>query len=188
MPKILGISTSPRKNKNTEFIVKKALENIKDCETEFISLAELEVKPCSSCDACKNKAECIIEDDMHRIYELLKDANGIIIGSPVYFGNMSAQCKALIDRTLMLRRHKMALKDKVVGVVVVGRSRNGGQELVARSIQSAFLIHECLIVSDQETAHFGGLVHEPAEKDEVGIKTVVNLAKKVESLVLKLNK
>ncbi|MHA1379681.1 MAG: flavodoxin family protein [Candidatus Helarchaeota archaeon] len=188
MPTILGISTSPRKNKNTEFLIKKALENIKECETEFISLAELEVKPCTSCDGCKEKAACIIDDGMQKIYELLKNADGIIIGSPVYFGNMSAQCKALIDRTLMLRRHKMALRNKVVGVVVVGRSRNGGQELVARSIQSAFLIHECLIVSDQETAHFGGLVHEPAEKDEIGLKTVVNLAKKVESIVLQLNK
>lgn len=184
---ILGISTSPRKNKNTEFLVKKALENIKKCNTEIISLAELEVKPCTSCDACKDKAECIIDDDMQKIYELLKRADGIIIASPVYFGNMSAQCKALIDRTLMLRRHKMALKDKVVGVLAVGRSRNGGQELVARSIQSAFLIHECLIISDQETAHFGGLVHEPAEKDEIGLKTVVNLAKKMEELVLKLS-
>ena len=188
MPFILGISTSPRKNKNTEFIVKKALETIKNCETKFISLAELEVKPCNSCDFCKDKAECSIKDDMQQIYELLKTADGIIIASPVYFGNMSAQCKALIDRTLMLRRHKMALRDKIVGVLVVGRSRNGGQELVARSILDAFLIHECLIVSDQETAHFGGLVHEPAEKDEIGLKTVVNLAKKVEKIVLKLNK
>lgn len=188
MPIILGISTSPRKNKNTEFLVKKALENIKKCKTEFISLAELEVKPCTACDACKEQPECIIEDDMQKIYGPMKKAHGIIIGSPVYFGNMSAQCKALIDRTLVLRRHKMALKDKVVGVIAVGRSRNGGQELVAQSIQSAFLIHECLIVSDQETAHFGGLVLEPAEEDEIGLNTVINLAKKVESVVLKINK
>ncbi|MFX0141614.1 MAG: flavodoxin family protein [Candidatus Hodarchaeota archaeon] len=188
MAKILGISTSPRKNKNTEFLIKRALENIKNCETEFISLAELEVKPCTSCDACKEKSECTIQDDMPKIYESMKNCDGLIIGSPVYFGNMSAQCKALIDRTLVLRRHKMALKNKVVGIIAVGRSRNGGQELVARSIQSAFLIHECLIVSDQETAHFGGLAQEPAEKDETGLKTVINLAKKVESLVLQLYK
>ncbi|NHI93481.1 MAG: flavodoxin family protein [Candidatus Lokiarchaeota archaeon] len=186
--RIIGISTSPRKNGNTTFMIKHALEMIKSCETEYISLSELEIKPCSSCDACKEKPECIIKDGMENIYPILKQADGIIIGSPVYFGNMSAQCKALIDRTLVLRRHEMALKDKVLGVLAVGRSRNGGQELTVMSIHNAFLIHECIIVSDQTTAHFGGLVVEPANKDELGLKTVENLAKKVEELVIKLNR
>ena len=152
--KIIGISTSPRKDGNTAFIVKKALETIESCKTEYISLAEDEIKPCNSCNACKEKPECVIKDGMEKIYKLLRETDGIIIGSPVYFGNMSAQCKALIDRTLVLRRHKMALKNKVLGVLAVGRSRNGGQELTAISIHNAFLIHECIIVSDQVTAHF----------------------------------
>ncbi len=185
--KIIGISTSPR-NDNTTFLVKNALNHIKTCETQFISLADLEIKPCTSCDACKNKPECVIQDDMQGIYKSLKEADGIIIGSPVYFGNMSAQCKALIDRTLVLRRHKMALKNKVVGVIVVGRSRNGGQELTASSIHNAFLIHECIIVSDTETAHFGGLATDPAQNDELGVETVKNLARKVEEVVKLIHK
>ena len=84
--------------------------------------------------------------------------------------------------------NNLALKNKVVGVLAVGRSRNGGQELTAVSIHNAFLIHECIIVSDTETAHFGGLATDPAKNDELGMKTVINLAKKVEEIVLKLNK
>ncbi|MHA1784911.1 MAG: flavodoxin family protein [Candidatus Helarchaeota archaeon] len=186
--KILGISTSPRRDGNTSFLIKKALKEIKSCETEYVSLGEIEIKPCTSCNACKEKPECIIKDGMEKIYPLLRAADGIIIGSPVYFGNMSAQCKALIDRTLVLRRDKMALRNKIVGVVAVGRSRNGGQELTVSSIHNAFLIHECIIVSDQSTAHFGGIAQDPVEEDKTGLETVINLAKKVEELVIQMSK
>lgn len=106
---------------------------------------------------------------------------------------MSTKCKAFIDRTLPFRRNGFLLKDKIVGVLAVGGSRNGGQEITIQSVQAAFLIHDCIIASDgYNTAHFGGMCWQRhpggIEKDETGLKTVENLGKRVTELVLKFGK
>ncbi|MHC1590808.1 MAG: flavodoxin family protein [Candidatus Helarchaeales archaeon] len=192
MVKILGISCSPRKNGNTASLVQLALDEIKsDCETEYISLAGKKIGFCIACDKCKDQPKCPIEDDVENILNSMKQADGIILGSPVYFGNMSAQAKALIDRTLVLRRHGMQLRNKVFGFISVGGSRNGGQEIVLQSLHAALLIHEAIIVSDRETAHFGGIAvgRNPGEavKDEIGVKTVRNIAIKVLEIAKKIS-
>ena len=145
-----------------------------------------------ACDECKSDLECPIEDDMSSISEALQKAHGIIIATPVYFGNMSAQAKALIDRTLPMRRNGMRLKDKVIGCIAIGASRNGGQELVVQSLHNAFLIHECIIVSDTKTAHFGGIAVSGRNQDAVladksGLQTIKNLASQVMSVASKMN-
>ncbi|MHA1145543.1 MAG: flavodoxin family protein [Candidatus Helarchaeota archaeon] len=193
MVKILGVACSPRKKGNTSFLIQTALNTIEnECETKFISLAGKKINFCTACDYCKNEPKCSIDDDVEAILNEMKEADAIILGTPVYFGNMSAQAKALIDRSLPLRRNGMLLRDKIMGFVAVGGSRNGGQELVLQSLHNGFLIHECIIVSDKETAHFGGTVvgRNPgdAEKDDIGLKTVKNLAMRVLDITKKIKK
>ncbi|MBN1521679.1 MAG: flavodoxin family protein [Candidatus Aureabacteria bacterium] len=197
--KILGVSCSPRKEKTTEYCLKKALEeasSFQGIETAFLSLAEKDLHGCAACQYCRNVLDCSLKDDFQKeILPLLKDPAlaGIIIATPVYFGTMSAQCKAFLDRTLPLRRNGFMLKNKVAGVIAVGGSRNGGQELAVQAVHAALLIQNCIIVSDGcNTSHFGGTAWERhpggIDKDEDGLETVKNLGKRVAETVLALNK
>ena len=113
MQKILGIVGSPRKG-NTSFLVKKALEAAESegVEVETIFLGKLDINPCIACETCKETGKCSIEDDVGEVLSKISSAQGIIMGSPVYFGSISAQTKMLMDRTRPLRRD-FKLKNKV---------------------------------------------------------------------------
>ena len=89
-------------------------------------------------------------DDFPSLVPKLGDPKvaGIIIGSPVYFGNMSSLCKAFLERLMMFRKDNFALSNKVAGVLAVGGARNGGQELTIRSIQTALFGQEMIIVGE----------------------------------------
>lgn len=193
MVKIIGIIGSPRKGSNTEIYVKKALEAAEDAgaETEIIDLGSAEIEPCIACDICKSTGECAIYDDMGEITSKLIDAQGIIIGSPVYFGNVTSQVKMFMDRSRPLRID-FKLKDKVAGAISVGASRNGGQETTITAIHQFLLIQDTIIVGDgAPMAHYGGAgvsgTAGEAREDDVGLETSANLGRRVAELALKLN-
>lgn len=98
--KILGIVGSKRKKGNTSSLVQKALEAAKreGIESELIFLADYSIKDCTGCEGCRNTYRCIIKDDMQKIYPLLLEADAVVLGSPTYFYNVSADMKAFIDR------------------------------------------------------------------------------------------
>ena len=99
--KVIGISGSPRPEGNTTLLVREALNAIAEegIETEFISLADKELNPCIGCNICKEIGSCQIIDDVDEILQKMKEADGIIVGSPVYFGGVTAQLKILMDRS-----------------------------------------------------------------------------------------
>ena len=100
--KILAICGGMREESNTNKLVKKIAES-SGCDFEVVDLGKLEVKPCTGCSECMmNDGKCPIEDDMQGIYEKLMDADGIILGSPTYYMNVSGVVKCLIDRSLAL--------------------------------------------------------------------------------------
>jgi len=187
---ILGISGSPREGSNTDYLVKVALEAAEEVsgeETEFLSVRDLDISPCRACDECTETGECAVNDDMQDVYELMRECDGMIIGSPVYYGGVSAQLKALMDRTRPLRIN-WELKDKVGGAIAVGGARNGGQEHTLRDIQNFFMIHAMIVVGDADpTAHFGGagVGLEPGDvkQDEEGIETARNTGRRVGEVV-----
>lgn len=193
MAKILGISGSPR-NGNTSFLVKEALKAAEEegVETEFISLMDKELNPCLACDICKTEGECVINDDINDILNKMEESDGIIIGSPVYFGGVSSQVKMLIDRSRPLRRG-FKLGNKIGGAISVGASRNGGQETTIRQIHDFMLIHSMVVVGDDgPTAHYGGTGVgggvDDCKEDEHGINTSRNLGKKMAKLIKMIKK
>ncbi len=101
---VIGIIGSPRKNGNTSVTIHNILKtaSLKGALIEKIFLNELKIKPCQGCDYCKSHKNCKTKDDFQKVIEKIKKATGVIIGSPIYFGTISAQTKIFIDRLYSL--------------------------------------------------------------------------------------
>ncbi len=122
--KLLGLSFSPRKQGNTERLLERVFVGAErqGAQTELYRAAEKEIRPCIGCGTCFQSGLCPIQDDMQELYDKLVAADGIVFGTPVYFYNMTAQGKAVIDRTIALINPDRTLTNKVGGVVAVGGS------------------------------------------------------------------
>jgi multimeric flavodoxin WrbA len=133
------------------------------------------------------------QDDFPKIEAKMRDPSvaGIIIGTPVYFSNMSSLCKAFMDRWMVFRKN-FDLRNKVGGAVAVGAARNGGQELTLQTIHAAMLCQDMIIVSDgRPTARLGGILVSSSDdisKDELGLATAKGLGRRVAEVALLLNK
>ena len=123
MNKVLGVSGSPRRNGNTELLLKELLNGAESSglEVELIILSELSISPCTSCDSCQKDGQCVINDDMQLMYGKLLEADYVVFASPVYFKGVSAQMKAFIDRCQALWSRKYILKQKLVSPDRPGR-------------------------------------------------------------------
>jgi len=148
--RILGISGSPRSNSNTTILVEAALkgaERIGEVETEFVSLHGKKINPCVACYQCPvEETICVQRDDMTEIYPRLFDADGIILGAPVYFGTINAQTKALMDRCRPFGLLGRPLQFKVGGAIAVGGGRHSGQEAAIQAIRTFFIMSRMLQV------------------------------------------
>lgn len=101
--KIIGLSASPWKDGNTAWVINKILEGAKEqgAETQCWYFSDLDIKPCRGCLGCHKGDQdrgCIINDDMQQLYDALEHADALILGSPVYMGQMSGQAKIFTDR------------------------------------------------------------------------------------------
>jgi multimeric flavodoxin WrbA len=143
--KILGIAGSPRREGNTEILLRVALNAAADAgfETETFLMSGKQVAPCDACGTCFQAGGCVVQDDMQELYPMLERADGVIFGSPVYFGSVTAQMKAVMDRMFALLGRR-ALKDKVAGALVVTRRVGAIQ---ARSLLYSFCIAQGMVVA-----------------------------------------
>lgn len=122
---VLGIFGSPRRGGNTELLLEEALRG---AETEGakvarLHLSEFTITPCKECHGCDATGNCVILDDMQKIYPKLLEADLIILASPIFFYGVTAWTKALIDRCQALWSKKYLLKDSSLGKE--GKKRKG---------------------------------------------------------------
>lgn len=144
--KVLGINGSPTRRGNTWYILNEALKaasKIKDVEIDYVSVAEQKILGgCTGCLIC-HKAPSLEKlcrgykepDDINMILRKMLDAEAWIIGTPVYFGGMTAQLKALIDRSHPAQPCGRAWRNKVVGIVTMAMERAGGAEATIDDIR-----------------------------------------------------
>jgi len=188
--KVLGINCSPRKGGNTEILIKevfKALEK-EGIKTEFFQLGGKRVSGCVACMKCKKERDgkCHQKNDViNECIKKMKKADGIIIGSPVYFADISADAKALIEVAgYALRASGSPLKRKVgAGVIAV---RRAGAVHSFDSINNFFLINEMIIPG---SSYWNiGIGREKGEvlKDEEGINTMKVLGENMAWLLGKI--
>lgn len=177
--KILGISASPVKGGNNDKLIEKVLGIAKSrgFEVDSVLISSSKIAPCTACGICRDEEMCPIDDDMQHAYQKLKEADAIIVSSPVYFGSVTAQVKALFDRSVLHRRQGFQLKNKVGAALAVGGSRNGGQEKTIQTIHDWMHIHGMIVVGDG--GHFGGILQKPALEDKEGMQTAVDTINKM---------
>lgn len=98
--KVLIISTSLRKNANSEILAREAEKGAKDAghEVEFVTLKDKVINFCKGCMACQKLGRCVINDDVNAIAEKMKEAQVIVWATPIYYYEMSGQMKTIIDR------------------------------------------------------------------------------------------
>lgn len=147
--KVLGISTSPRRNGNSETLLHRALAGAEaaGAEVDCIRLSDFEVGPCIECNSCYATGVCVLKDDYGEVLGRILDADRLIFAMPVFFMSACAQAKMLIDRGQCLWAAKYILKKSPVGegegrramVIAVGGSRSKKQFDCIRLMMKTYL-------------------------------------------------
>ncbi|MDY6916342.1 MAG: flavodoxin family protein [Chloroflexota bacterium] len=127
--KIVAIVGSPRPRGNTSYLVDQALDEAArhGIETQKIFLSQYAVGGCQGHDNCASQSECLQKDDAPWILERFRQADGVILATPVYYFNMTAQMKAFIDRNYFLYMHDIGIDARAGGLIIVASSEGVGQ-------------------------------------------------------------
>ncbi len=184
--KAVGIVGSPRKNGNTEILTRHTLKAVEEegLETELIRLAGLDIQPCNACMVCRNEERCPIGDDLFSLYTKMKEAEAIILASPVYYGSATALIKALMERTGYISRSTRAFAGKVGGPLVV--ARRAGQNFTFAQLTLWFQILGFYVPGSTYWNIAFGREKGEVQQDEEGMRTAWNFGKNIALLMKKL--
>jgi multimeric flavodoxin WrbA len=172
---LLGISGSPRPGA-TSTLVQAALlgaGSVTGTTTEYVPLAGRTIAGCNGCGPCLDAGHCVIDDDMQPLYDRLLAADGVILGSPVYFGSASALAKAFMERVEGFGVHDKKLRLKTCGAIAAGGSRNGGQETTQITINLWAHINDMLPVGiTAPVSQWGATANTGFGRDDVDRDTL----------------
>lgn len=193
---------SPRKGKNTEKLLSFALEAAEEAgaETGLLSLAGLDIKPCTGCGTCVREGRCPQdeEDDMGAVKGRLLGADGFVFAAPSYFGAVPGIMKNMMDRSRSLKMDGHRLEGKVASVLSLSGLRYGGAEQVAESLVRFGLIHGMVVVGgcgDPLSSGYFGIASlqgdegwRRAEADQVAALNARGVGKRVAEVAAALKK
>jgi multimeric flavodoxin WrbA len=189
--KVMAFNGSARKDGNTAILIGYVLKELEKegIETELVQLAGTRIHGCIACMQCfENKDQrCAVKDDVaNECIGKMVAADGIILGSPTYFANVSTEMKALIDRAGMVSMANNYMLARKVGAAVVAVRRAGAIH-VFNSLNHFFFIGQ-MIVPGSSYWNLGiGRQKGEVEKDEEGLRTMGNLGRNMAWLLKKLN-
>ena len=186
--KVLAISGSPRPQGNTYHLLQEALGVLEQqgIATEYISLHDKQILPCRACMQCaKDKNRCAQEDDFMPVYTAMAQADGLLVGSPVYFGSATPNLMALLDRAgYVARQGDNPFYRKVGSPIVV--ARRAGVNFTYAQLQFWFVIMGMFVPGSTYWPIAYGLKPGDAAQDVEGMKTVATLAENLAWLLKKL--
>jgi len=189
--KVVAFNGSPRKDGNTGILIKRVFNELEaeGIETELVNIGKQKISGCRACYKCykKKNLKCAIDDDIvNDCIKLMSESDGIIIGSPVYFTDVTAETKALIDRAGLVARGNDHFLRRKVGAAVIA-VRRGGQLHTFDTINHFFLIAQ-MIVPGSSYWNFGiGREKGDVENDDEGMKTMETLGRNMAWLLKKIN-
>ena len=189
--KVVAFNGSARKDGNTAILINHALEELEkqDIETEMIQLSGQRIRGCTACYKCfdnKDKKCAVTEDAMNEYIARMLDADGIILASPTYFADVSAELKALIDRAGLVARANDNMFRRKVGAAIVA-ARRAGAIHAFDTINHFFLIGEMIIPGSSYWNVGLGLKKGDAQNDQEGLQTMQHLGQNMAWLLKKIN-
>jgi multimeric flavodoxin WrbA len=188
--KVVAFNGSARKDGNTAILIRQVFDELEKegIKTKMVQLSGKKIQGCIACYKCfKNKdRHCAVKDDVvNECIDKMLDADGIILGSPTYFADISAGLKALIERVGMTSRANDDMFKRKVGAAVVAVRRAGAVN-VFDSINHFFMVTQ-MIVPGSIYWNIGiGREKGEVEKDEEGIGTMMVLGKNMAWLLKKI--
>jgi multimeric flavodoxin WrbA len=190
--KVVAFNGSARKDGNTAILIRHVYKKLEaeGIETELIQLSGSKIHGCIACMKCfenKNQRCTVKDDNANYCIEKMLDADGIILGSPTYFANVSTEMKALIDRAGMVSRANSDMLARKVGAAVVAVRRAGAIH-VFNSINHFFFIGQMIVPGSSYWNLGMGRQKGEVENDEEGIETMKNLGINMAWLLKKLKK
>ena len=179
--KVLLLNGSPRENGNTAIALNEMVQvfNKNGIETEVISVGQEQIKGCQACKACRKLGKCVIDDIVNEVAEKLKDSDGFVIGSPVYFASANGTLISLLDR--LFYSIDFDTKMKVGASVAV--ARRGGCSATFDELNKYFTISGMPVASSQYWNSVHGQSEGQAEKDLEGLQTMRELANNMSFLI-----
>ena len=188
--KVIGINGSPRKGGNTDIVIKTVFTELENegIETELIQLGGKQVHGCTACGKCREfkDGRCHIKNDfLNEVIAKMVEADGILLGSPVYFADITSEMKALIDVAGYVTRGNGHLLRRKVGAAIIVE-RRGGAMHAFETLNNFFLINQMIIPgSSYWNFAFGGAPGDVLN-DEEGIRTMKTLGENMAWLMKKL--
>ncbi|MFA6075824.1 MAG: flavodoxin family protein [Negativicutes bacterium] len=184
--KIIAFNGSPRKNGNTSILIDTVLNELQQqgITTEHINVGSKQLQGCIGCMKCfeNQNNKCILaNDEVNNYLEKMIAADGIIIGSPVYCADLSAQTKAFIDRVSMVACANNILQRKVAAAVVA--VRRAGSVHTFHSINNFFTITQMVVVGSSYWNNGFGMNPGEVLQDAEGLQTMHNLGKNMAWLI-----
>ena len=189
--KVIGINGSPRKDGNTSAMIHAVFRELKTegIGTEMIQVGGELLHGCTGCRGCfsMKNGRCVIEDDIiNSCIEKMVEADGIILGSPTYFSNLTPELKALIDRAGYVARANGEMFRRKVGASVVAVRRAGAMH-VFNSINHFFFISNMIVPGSSYWNMSLSRDLGDFAKDEEGLETMKNLGRNMAWLLKKIN-
>ncbi len=173
--KVIGIGGSLRKNSNSEYYVRYTLDRLtaEGMESEYVSLAGMVIKPCLGCYGCREAGKCIQENDgFGTVFEKMQRADGIIVGSPVYYSSAAPQLMALLDRAGFCSRFSGKFFSRKVGAPITV-ARRAGHNLAFAQLLMWYYINDMIIPGNTywnvATAGAGGARDPESDGEAHGI-------------------
>lgn len=189
--KVLAINSSARKDGNTAILINTVFEelNKEGIETEMIQLSGKTIEPCKACWACGGRKNCVHKkDQFQEIFEKMTQADGIILGSPVYTANISANMQALLERASVvtdMNRDENLFMHKV-GAAVTAAHR-GGAVNALDAMNHFFMLQNMFAVGSSYWPIAYGQMPGEVQSDGEGLETMRNLGRNMAYLLKALD-
>jgi multimeric flavodoxin WrbA len=188
--KVVAFNGSARKDGNTAILIRKVLSELEaeGIDTELVQLAGETIRGCAACRKCyENKdRRCAVDNDVaNECIEKMFESDGMILGSPVYFSDVTAEIKALIDRAGYVARANSHMFRRKVGAGIVA-ARRAGCIHTLDSINHFFLISQMIIPGSSYWNIGIGRAKGDVKQDEEGVKTMQTLGRNMAWLLKKI--
>ena len=189
MEKVILLCASPRPSGNTYQVLEECANVIEDegLEVEIISFVSKDIRSCMACGQCGELGECSLNDGLNDIITKIREVDGFVVGSPVYFGTARGDIMSALQRIGMVSRsNDNFLSWKVGGPIAV--ARRGGQTATLQEMLMFFLINDMIVPGSTYWNMVFGWAPGEVQNDAEGMETIRKFGYNVATLIKKISK